>query len=564
MLIGLLVSLPSADAWGQCPGDCNGDGRVTAGELTKIIAIINYCPCAGALPGGAADGCAVIAGPDTQCVNADYDGNGCITAGELTRVIADILSLPGGCPPAGTATNTPPTPPTFTPTVAVPSNTPTDTPTDTPASTVAATSTGTKTSTPTNTPPPTNTPSGTATPTEAPHAPICGNGIVDAGEDCDDGGICIGTSNAGTPCTSDADCTGPGGVCVDSTNAGMFCTDDTGCPGGQCVKCKPFGGDGCAANCTTETSVPVTLVPGNPQVNPGPGTSLARVLSEAFPNFALPLKGTQTLVIGRKINDRIAVVIPAASVVFPAIPIGPLACGCPRGIAAKTCGGTLLEPDGTISTDCTLADNCATVGKNPCAFVHGPGNAAAGVIGCTALDGVDITLTQDAGGIPEPPAPTPPAGSTLPNIMWSGAGAPGSARIPYTFRVGLVALVPQAPGQTKPCEVPTPGQRVTEYGPDGKYCTPDDPETQLSRGAPQTLETTTETATAEMFNHFITGSGKTGNIGPTSIDGHAFSCSTLTGGTPSATGAGLAGAFTLLNQPKPISDAIVTFVFYLQ
>ena len=29
---------------------------------------------------------------------------------------------------------------------------------------------------------------------------FCGNGITDAGEECDDGGICIGGSNAGTHC----------------------------------------------------------------------------------------------------------------------------------------------------------------------------------------------------------------------------------------------------------------------------------------------------------------------------------------------------------------------------
>jgi hypothetical protein len=305
----------------------------------------------------------------------------------------------------------------------------------------------------------------------------------------------------------------------------------------------------------------MNLVPGAPVFSPADGTSLSRLLSEALPNFGLPLQGTLTARIGRKINDQIPVALPAAGVVLAAVPVDGLACGCPRGFATKSCGGTLLDPDGTVSTSCTLADNCAALGKNPCAFVYGPGNAAAGVIGCTALDAVNVTLTQDAGGTPEPPVPTPPAGSTVPIVTTSGTGGPGSARIPLTFRIGLVALVPKAPGQTKPCEVPTPGQRVTEYGPDGKFCTDDDPQTELSRGAPQTMQVTTGTATAEMFNHYVSGTGTTANIGPASISGHPFSCSALTGGSPSVTGAAIAGAFTFLNQAAPIGDSVVTYVF---
>jgi hypothetical protein len=31
---------------------------------------------------------------------------------------------------------------------------------------------------------------------------ICGDGIIDGGEDCDDGGYCIGGADAGTACTA--------------------------------------------------------------------------------------------------------------------------------------------------------------------------------------------------------------------------------------------------------------------------------------------------------------------------------------------------------------------------
>src|SRR5262249_18638339 len=32
----------------------------------------------------------------------------------------------------------------------------------------------------------------------------CGNGVVEAGEDCDNGGTCIGGTNAGTHCTAES------------------------------------------------------------------------------------------------------------------------------------------------------------------------------------------------------------------------------------------------------------------------------------------------------------------------------------------------------------------------
>src|SRR5437867_3509822 len=67
-------------------------------------------------------------------------------------------------------------------------------------------------------------------------APLCGNAVVEGDEDCDDGGTCLGSINAGTGCSKEGDC-----------------------PDGRCV---PFGGDGCAANCTGETDVPFYPVPG--------------------------------------------------------------------------------------------------------------------------------------------------------------------------------------------------------------------------------------------------------------------------------------------------------------
>ena len=72
---------------------------------------------------------------------------------------------------------------------------------------------------------------------------VCGDGHTDSGEECDDGGICIGGDNAGTPCTSDATCQGQGS-CFDGPNASRACNGNSDCPGSTCVHCRPFGGDG--------------------------------------------------------------------------------------------------------------------------------------------------------------------------------------------------------------------------------------------------------------------------------------------------------------------------------
>ncbi len=91
----------------------------------------------------------------------------------------------------------------------------------------------------------------------------CGNGVVECPwldalgnqicEECDDGGLC---GDDETSCTDDADCVGLGGLCEDETTS---CTDDSQCVGigtGSCSleyeECTPRGGDGCSRVCTNE------------------------------------------------------------------------------------------------------------------------------------------------------------------------------------------------------------------------------------------------------------------------------------------------------------------------
>src|SRR5262249_37810394 len=156
------------------------------------------------------------------------------------------------------------------------------------------------------------------------------------------------------------------------------CTANSDCPGGSCVHCKTFGGSGCAANCTSETTVPYNFVPGVAQgLGIMPGTSGAVVNGEIL-TIPLPLPGNLALVIGKQLNGQIPGVIKLAGVNIPQIPVQTIACACIHPVEYKTCSGTLLDADGvTITPSCT--DGFATPPvtcpvDRPCTSVFGAGN----------------------------------------------------------------------------------------------------------------------------------------------------------------------------------------------
>jgi hypothetical protein len=380
-----LVLFSGRVASAQCFGDCNLDGQLTAGDLTKMKCIILNCSSLAVSCGT----CSSLA-----CLAADNTGpgglpDGKIGAGELTHAINNILVFlnpPRGCPPgAATATPTGTSPP----------------------------------SSPTPTPSPTNPP-----------AARCGDHVVGPGEDCDDGGVCIGGSNAGTACTQESDCMGSG-VCEAGVNIERVCDADADCPDSRCIHCKTFGGDGCAANCTFESTITANLVPGSPASNPAPGTSAAVVRTDGvIATLPLALSGTLVQIYGKERDGMIPFVQTAIGLRYPAIKVGTVACACVRAVAARSCGGTIFNKDGTPATNCTplyTKGDSECVGKNPCTYVHGPGNAATGIIGCNGLEATNLLFTQDAGQppggtpTPYPPAPTPPVGSGQPMITLGDA-----------------------------------------------------------------------------------------------------------------------------------------------
>jgi hypothetical protein len=315
--------------------------------------------------------------------------------------------------------------------------------------------------------------------------------------------------------------------------------------GSRCVHCVPQGGDGCAANCTTETDVPFNLLPGVVAAHQLVAGTSGAFVHDGILQLPLPLQGVETLTIGRERDGKIPVVVKASSVQFPRISVAVLACACARGVAAKTCGGTLFEADGaTLSTSCTpgfTAGDSECVGQKPCTFVSGDENSASGTIGCDGLEAINVNVVRQSGGlVPPPPAPTPPVGSGPEIITLSGTGGPGAALIFNTTAIGTV---------TGFCT-----QTSTAFGPDGQFCTADDP--QSYRGSVRTLPSVTGTATGEVLNSFSSTQADH-NIGPFSVTGSAFDCNALTGAPPSASGASLVVAFSSLNTPA-LADVLVT------
>ncbi len=369
----------------------------------------------------------------------------------------------------------------------------------------------------------------------------CGDQVVDAdtGEECDDGGVCVGGTNAGVACAADTDCQGEG-VCDAFGFPGggerTVCNTNADCGGATCVRCKPFGGDGCAANCTRESTVVFTLAPG--ELN---GTDLkiatsgsvihgdALTILQPFPG------GTQTFLIGKVRNSRIPVAQKPSLMQLPRLPVSTFGCACVRGAVFKTCGGATKEADGvTDSTDCT-ADASVCAGKKPCVAVAGPGNSTEGTVACDMLQGLNYSIAQDAG------AASGAAGPVIYNVQ-PGTGGPGSALIAAASRIGTV--VGSCSGTT------------ADYGVDGEFCTNDDP--PAARGTASIQVFTTGTGCASISNANNLSSN---DIGPFCRSGVPLSCGELASGITA--GAALAGAFPLLNQVM-IGDVVTTSVFVAQ
>jgi hypothetical protein len=356
---------------------------------------------------------------------------------------------------------------------------------------------------------------------------VCGNGIVEGSEECDDGGICIGGSNAGTACTAEGQCHG-NGVCVGGSKEGVECASFADCDGSPCVHCRTFGGDGCATNCTPEMEVPFPFVPGIMEgLRVREGTSGAVAFGDILA-IPLPFVGRMVLTIGAARGDgHIPLVIRADSFQIPQIPVETgLVCACVRGVALRTCGGVLFRVDGSLTRDCSY-DPAVCPSGQPCAAVHGVGNTAAGSIDCGGPSVVDSCVSLSCGGglIPfecglfsgpdtEPPIP----------IL-----ALGAAQILLTTDIS------------------------TRIGCAASFCTESHPLSE--RGLPLTAKFVTGQASAMVCNANEGGN----SVGPIVVTGQPFDCAALARG--SANGACLVGAATVVDQQLLGDIAIATRLY---
>ncbi len=151
----------------------------------------------------------------------------------------------------------------------------------------------------------------------------CGNGRLEEGEECDDGGMCIGGSQSGQPC--------------------MFGT----CPGGYC---EPQGGDGCSTTCTAERIVNACFQP----------LPLDVELDTVSANVIV-VSGRITFAEGKPRNPPPPPCKPCAIKIFEAEPVSVpgVGCVCTRGIV----NSEIYGPDnvGVCLVDCANAPDTLRV-----------------------------------------------------------------------------------------------------------------------------------------------------------------------------------------------------------
>ena len=358
---------------------------------------------------------------------------------------------------------------------------------------------------------------------QTPPPGLCGNGTMDSGEECDDGNI--------------------------------------------------FGGDGCAANCTTE-DLRVGVF--------NPDETVAVVQTEAIP-IMLNLTGQQSFRTGHMRATateqvgggtipagEIPAVIKASELLFDPVKVTGLVCACVRGIPVEA---------------------------------FGPGISASGSIGCgdQGLTDIDYRMVQDHNttpgspgnhtmGTPDDPEcndskPVPGGGTSDacvegtgakcsmtsnqhigicqgPRIITASGGmAPkGSAYIVNSTAIGLLSDAGQC-ATNKPMRN---GKCVfADYGDDCLPCTDDD----LEKGVTETNPTTSGTAEAALFDanngDAIIDKDKScfGSPCITSVTGSPFDCSQLGPGTSGGLSGGSLGVcFTSLDAAQ-IGDNVTCTVF---
>lgn len=348
---------------------------------------------------------------------------------------------------------------------------------------------------------------------------------------------------------------GPGGVLAPNHQAEAVCGNGIVDPDEECDDANPFGGDGCAENCSLERTVFLYL---------DPKRSVALTQFRTF-RISLPLEGRLGFRLGRRNPDgTIPLVVRREDVGFDRIAVPGLACVCVRGGHADEtfgpgnvgrgligCGSNGLFPNefvfrrrhnvGVIGTcnggprmgaDCSDADDC-------------PGGVCLDEKECGRLDGVVEGTADPPSGVCNGPD----------ELSFQGNGPPGSAaifdNIAFTllFDGGTCSTGPEDPAK----------------GNDGVPCTDDDPQQAAGRNVPAV----TGIAQAAVVDaDDVPGAG----IAPdlfcgeqpcaARVTGKPFDCDALARGRDDALDGGiLVMAFPILDNRLPggaFADSVVT------
>jgi cysteine-rich repeat protein len=325
---------------------------------------------------------------------------------------------------------------------ATPRDTPTAGPTAPPTATASATPTGDQ---PVVTPTVTSTPSGD---------PICGNGTIESGEDCDDG--------------------------------------------------NNFGGDGCAANCTFETRRQGTFTE----------ASQANVRSVAIP-IALPLRGTTAMTTGRPrdtvvvnpagdvitLPGQVPVAFKAVDVRFEPISLFGLLCACVRAVPHEAFGPGNSGAGLIGCSDAGLTDVDYLLEQDHNTTPGSPGNSgsASGLPDdpeCSATSSQGEGIVSSACLEGSGPTCSEPNFEHLgicnsPRVITRSGGPAGRGSM---FILNNTAIGTLADNGT--CATVTPDCRWAEYGPDCLACTDDD----LDLGVANLQPTTSGTANTILYD----------------------------------------------------------------
>lgn len=432
---------------------------------------------------------------------------------------------------------------------------------------VLATPTPTQSGTPTRTPTLTRTP--TITPTIDPNALnmvlLPGGGTA---RSCR--GTCVGGVNTGVSCAADSDCPGstcsPARQCQGGVNDGNGCNTDASCPGGICVPARVCAGGGydglaCATGTACNGCDPnrICTAAGTPLpccAGVAQGTCPLRG-SCAIVQGTLPVRGSMNGVCSPRVPPDVFCTSDAECGPGQSCDFGRLifALGSPD---LGTGEAEFSAQPGDFRFPPMLVAGLGTICLSAADAAEGFADCDGGAAGIDQLVSIDHNTTPgdpgNGGGFPDDPecddTATGPGGvSTFAEMNGGICISPKQQTLSGTFDSGDLAF-----------DVPLlfDLMEAGEVGPDGLYCTGDEPPTDAE---PAFFRLATGVSAGKVFDRnnnagVVLGPGETCGVFPcvAEVVGSPVSCANL--GSQNLGGLALGGANTQLDTP--VGDIVTT------